>query len=93
MNKKGFAKIYQDMSQHSLTINEAIKEIDSFLKTVEDALMVDGKVKFPERGTFEILERKPKIISNPITRELMKIYPKKKLKFIPSKKFNEKLEG
>ncbi len=92
MNKRGFAKIYQDMNGHSLSIREAIEEIDFFLEMVEDALKVDGKVKFTEKGTFEILERKPRVISNPITRELVKIYPKKMLKFIPSKKLRGKSE-
>ena len=31
------------------------------------------------------MERKPRIISNPSTRELMKIYPKKTVKFRVSK--------
>ena len=92
MNKRGFAKIYQDMNGGHLSVNKAMKEIDFFLETVEDALMLDGKVKFAEKGTFEILERKTRVISNPITRELMKIYPKKMLKFIPSKKLHGKAE-
>ena len=86
LNKREFAKIYQEMCSYNIDINEAVKEIGLFLETVEEALMVDGKVKFVEKGTFEILERKPRVISNPITRELIKIYPKKTLKFNPSKK-------
>lgn len=86
MNKRGFAKIYQEMSKNDIDINQAVKEIGIFLETVEEALVKDGKVKFVERGTFEILERKPRVISNPVTRELMTIYPKKSVKFSISKK-------
>lgn len=53
-------------------------------------MIADGKIKFIEKGTFEILERKPRIISNPLTRELMTIYPKKSVKFTSSKKLNKK---
>ncbi len=89
MNKRGFAKIYQEMSKNDIDINQAVKEIGIFLETVEEALVKDGKVKFVERGIFEILERKPRVISNPVTRELMKIYPKKSVKFTISKKLNK----
>ena len=89
MNKRGFAKIYKEMSKNDIDINQAVKEIGIFLETVEEALIKDGKVKFVERGIFEILERKPRVISNPVTRELMKIYPKKSVKFTTSKKLNK----
>ena len=85
LNKKGFAKIYKEMNKNNIDINQATKEIEIFLETLEEALVKYGKVKFVERGTFEIMERKPRIISNPSTRELMKIYPKKTVKFRVSK--------
>ena len=81
MNKRRFAKVYRDLSNEKIDINQALKEIENFLKTIEEALIADGKIKFIEKGTFEILERKPRIISNPLTRELMTIYPKKSVKF------------
>ena len=90
MNKRRFAKVYRDLSNEKIDINQALKEIENFLKTIEEALIADGKIKFIEKGTFEILERKPRIISNPLTRELMTIYPKKSVKFPSSKKINKK---
>ncbi|HJH07364.1 MULTISPECIES: HU family DNA-binding protein [Fusobacterium] len=90
MNKRRFAKVYRDLSNEKIDINQALKEIENFLKTIEEALIADGKIKFIEKGTFEILERKPRIISNPLTRELMTIYPKKSVKFTSSKKLNKK---
>lgn len=90
MNKRRFAKVYRDLSNEKIDINQTLKEIENFLKTIEEALIADGKIKFIEKGTFEILERKPRIISNPLTRELMTIYPKKIVKFTSSKKLNKK---
>ncbi|EHO78029.1 HU family DNA-binding protein [Fusobacterium ulcerans] len=90
MNKRRFAKVYRDLSNEKIDINQALKEIENFLKTIEEALIANGKIKFIEKGTFEILERKPRIISNPLTRELMTIYPKKSVKFTSSKKLNKK---
>lgn len=37
-------------------------------------------------GVFEILIRQPRVIANPVTKEPMKIYPKKTVKFRVSKK-------
>ena len=61
LNKKGFAKIYKEMNKNNIDINQATKEIEIFLETLEEALVKYGKVKFVERGTFEIMERKPRI--------------------------------
>ena len=85
MNKKELAKIYSKISKNMINVKRAIEEIDVFLETVQEALLVDGKVKFIKRGTFEVLKKKARIISNPSTRGLMKIYPKKTIKFKISK--------
>ena len=89
MNKRNFAKIYMETSKRDITLKQAIQEINLFLETVKEVLIKDGKVKFVGKGTFEILERKPRIIANPVTKELMKIYPKKSIKFTPSKKLTK----
>ncbi|MEJ6466886.1 HU family DNA-binding protein [Fusobacterium ulcerans] len=86
MNKRSLAKLYREMNSKTLTVNESIKEIDIFLETLEEALLIDGEVKFTKVGVFEILIRRPRVIANPITKELMTIYPKKTVKFRISKK-------
>ena len=86
MNRKELAKLYQKMSSEKITITKAREEIEEFLETVEEAIAIDGGVKFQERGIFEILTRQPRKVSNPVTRELMTIYPKKIIKFRASKK-------
>ncbi|EHO79099.1 HU family DNA-binding protein [Fusobacterium ulcerans] len=86
MNRKELAKLYQKMSSKKISIMEAEEEIREFLETVEEAIAIDGEVKFQERGIFEILTRQPRMVSNPVTREQMEIYPKKTVKFRASKK-------
>ncbi len=89
MNKKELAKIYSEISEEKISVVQALKEIDTFLETVQEALIINKKIKLAKKGTFEILEKKPRIISNPATRELMKIYPKKTVKFRVSKKIEK----
>ena len=86
MNRKELAKLYQKMSSEKITITKVREEIEKFLETVEEAIAIDGGVKFQERGIFEILTRQPRMVSNPVTREQMEIYPKKTVKFRASKK-------
>lgn len=85
MNKREFSKLYQKMSSDTLSLEEAKKEVKIFIETLEEALIVDESIKFMGKGIFEIFTRQPKIISNPVTRERMKIYPKKTVKFRASK--------
>lgn len=85
MNKKELAQVYKRINTDNITIKKGIQEIEIFLETLKEALMMNKKVKFLEKGVFEIVERKSKVISNPSTRELMKIYPPKIVKFRVSK--------
>lgn len=86
MNKKQFAKIYREMNSKEITLKEVENEVNRFLETLQEALLKDGEVKFVEKGIFEIFSRNQRVISNPSTRELMTIYPKKTVKFRMSKK-------
>ena len=74
------------MSKERINIKEVLKEIDIFTKTVEEALLIKGYIKFIRRGTFMVLKKKPRTMSNPSTKELMRIYPRKTVKFKISKK-------
>ena len=86
MNKRELAKVYREMSKEEISLSKAQEEIEIFLETVQEALVINRQIKFVKKGTFEILEKKPRIVSNPSTRELMEIYPKKTVKFRVSKK-------
>ena len=86
MNRREMAKLYIKMSPEKLTITDAEEEIEEFLETVKEAIALDREVKFPRRGIFEILTRKPRVVANPVTKEQMTIYPQKIIKFRASKK-------
>ena len=85
MSKKRLAKVYSRVSKEAISERNALKEIDIFLETVEEALQKDGSIMFINRGVFEVKERKARKISNPATREIMTIHPKKTVKFRASK--------
>ena len=85
MNKRELAKLYSTASQGNVSIKAALEEIDIFTQTLQEALMKYDSVTFVNIGIFEILERKPRLVSNPSTREIMKIYPKKVVRFRASK--------
>ena len=86
MNKREFAKIYRKISLYDATIETVLTDVDIFLETLREALQIEGEVKFVKRGTFEVISRKPRVISNPATRERMTVYPKKTVRFRVSKK-------
>ena len=92
MNKKELTKLYREKSSYPISQNKAKEEIEEFFETLKEAIVIDGKVKFPKIGTFEILSKQPRVISNPVTRELMTIYPKKIIKFRASKKIKQLAE-
>ena len=85
MNKRELAKIYNTITQGKISQKAALEEIDIFTQTLQEALMKYGSVTFVNRGVFEVAKRKPKVVSNPSTRELMKIYPRRTVKFRASK--------
>ncbi|WP_373079830.1 HU family DNA-binding protein, partial [Fusobacterium varium] len=52
---------------------------------MQEALEKSHSLMFRNIGIFEVKERKPRVISNPATKESMKIYPRKTVKFRASK--------
>ena len=85
MNKRELAKVYSEVSKGEISARKALKEIDTFLETMQEALQKSHSLMFRNIGIFEVKERKPRIISNPVTKEFMKIYPRKTVKFRESK--------
>ena len=85
MNKRELARIYNTISQGKISQKAALEEINIFTQTLQEALCKYNSVSFINIGVFEILERKPRLVSNPSTREIMKIYPKKVVRFRASK--------
>ena len=85
MNKREFAKIYRKLSPYDATIETVLTDVDILLETLREAMQIEGEVKFIRRGSFEVISRKPRVISNPATRERLEIHPKKTVKFKLSK--------
>ncbi|MDO4588301.1 MAG: HU family DNA-binding protein [Fusobacterium sp.] len=95
MNKREFGKLYQKnfcgkMSK-KISVNEAIKEIECFLGIISEAVKSKNKVKFMNVGTFEVLDKKPRKIADPLTKEHKIIYPKKDIRFKFSENAKKKL--
>ena len=89
MNKRELAKVYSETSKVEISAREALKEIEVFLETMQEALQKSHSLIFRNIGIFEVKERKARVIANPVTKEPMKIYPRKTVKFRESKKINK----
>lgn len=91
MNKREFGKLYQKNFDGKISVNDAIEEIDCFLETLAEAIIKEGKVKFMNRGTFEVIDKKPRRIADPVTKEPKIIYPKRDIRFKLSDNAKEKI--
>ena len=58
MSKKRLAKVYSRVSKEAISERNALKEINTFLEIVEEALQKDDSIMFINRGIFEVKERK-----------------------------------
>ena len=85
MDKLQFIKEYKENHDRRITNADAKKDVEVFLKLIESSIVEAGSIKFKGIGTFSLLKRKPRVISNPKTRERMTIYPLPIVKFIPTK--------
>ena len=85
MDKLQFIKKYKENYEKRITNADAKKDVEAFLNLIEDNIVEAGSIKFKGVGTFSLLKRKPRVISNPKTRERMTIYTLPIVKFIPTK--------
>lgn len=94
MNKKGFVKEYRErLVQNGKVKNfrDAEMDIEIFLKTLKVGLLREGEVKLRSKGKFMVLKKKKRVISNPVTRERMIIFPPKTIKFVISRKIIKRI--
>lgn len=90
MNRKEFYDVYRKLDKtenQRRDLKEIEKEIEIFFRCIEEGISLDGEVQFRNKGSFKLIDRKEKIVSNPSTRERMTIYPGKTIKFKSSKNF------
>lgn len=94
MNKKSFINEYRKKANCNgeiKNLKEARMDLEVFFETLKIGLLKDGEVKLQKRGKFKVLQKKERIISNPSTKERMKIFPPKTIKFVLSKKILKKI--
>ena len=92
MDKRKFIGVYSKLSEKKINREEAAADVEAVFKVIGEFLAEGEVVKFLNIGSFSVLERQPRTISNPSTRERMTIYPKKTVKFNTGKKFMEKIK-
>lgn len=93
MDKRKFIKKYREKFNNEINRREALEDIDSFFEVLKISLEENRKVKFHEIGTFSVISKKNRIVSNPSTRERMKIIGKNTIKFKASSKLLKKLDS
>lgn len=93
MDKRQFIRKYREKFNNEINRKEALEDIDSFFEVLKISLEENKKVKFHEIGTFSVLTKKDRVVSNPSTRERMKIIGKNTIKFKASLKLIKKLEA
>ena len=90
MTKKEFIELYAEKG--NISKKEAEKNINIFLESVEEALVKGEEVSFVGWGKWEVLERASRDVRNPRTQEMMKIAPKKVVKFKAGKLLADKIK-
>lgn len=90
MTKKEFIDLYAEKG--NLNKKEAEKGINLFLASVEEALVKGEEVSFVGWGKWEIVERAGRDVRNPRTKEIIKIEPKKIVKFKAGKILADKIK-
>ena len=90
MTKKEFIELYAEKG--NISKKEAEKNINIFLESVEEALVKGEEVSFVGWGKWEVVERASRDVRNPRTQEMMKIAPKKVVKFKAGKLLADKIK-
>lgn len=74
------------ISKYTLTKKESKKLVELIFEKIKDALIVGEKVTIQNFGTFLVKFHKSKKMYDPKKNKYIPIEPRKKIKFIPSKK-------
>ena len=92
MKKLQFAELFMEKAGLK-SKEEAKRQIELFIKTMKEALEKDKILIFRGLGTFEVKETKRKEGRNPRTGEIIKIKPKKYVKFKVGKDLSLRLNS
>ena len=77
--------------QTYLSKSASEKALNGFLRVIQDALTMDGKLTMTGFGSFSVTERKERKGRHPQTGEELTIPAKKSIKFKPGKKLKEEI--
>ncbi len=88
MNK---SDIIQKLAKYTLTKNEAKKIVNFIFDTITTALLSGEKVHIQNLGTFIVRTYKAKKMYHPKKKKFLLVNPKRKIKFVVSKKLLLKL--
>lgn len=68
----------------NLTHQQAVKIMESVIKSLADGLETDGHVKISSFGTIQVLKKSQRIGRNPKTGQEVMIEPRQSISFKPS---------
>lgn len=89
MDKKGITiKMSKDAG---ITYRQAEKAFQSLILNIIDSLKKEERVTFSRFGSFEVKHRKARTGRNPKTGETVRIPPKNRIKFNPSRIFKDQI--
>ncbi len=77
------------ISKYTLTKKESKKFVDLIFEKIKDSLIVGEKISIQNFGTFIVKFHKSKKMYDPKKNKYLPIEPRKKIKFLPSKKLLE----
>lgn len=78
--------------RYGYTKREATKQLDQILDIIAYELPRKGTIKIRGFGTFSIIERKEKIMTNPNTGDKVKVPKRNVVAFIPSAKLKDDIQ-
>ena len=90
MKKVEFAELFMKKANLS-SKEEAKRQVEVFIETLKDALVIEETLVFRGLGTFEKKITKREEGINPRTGELIKIAPKKYIKFRVGKGLGDRI--
>lgn len=90
MTKKEFIELYS--KNGNMSKKEAERNINLFLSSIQEALVLDGEIGFVGWGKWEVKAKNARQVRNPQTKEMMTIEARKVIKFKSGKLLADKVK-
>ncbi len=93
-NNLNRADIARHLSNNlGISVRQAQELVELFFETIGQTLQVDEKVKLPNFGTFQCIDKRLRMGRNPLTGEQIPIQPRKVVSFRPSRKLRKQIDN